>query len=281
MNSRFRLVFTSLFVLLLAASTNACAKEMAEPPAAGVRTAPASPAAVAANASAIPSADRARIVTVSMSLRVEDLPRATEAIRGRVDAAGGYVESSNLVGGDDASATMDLRVPAAQASTTRASLRAMGKVVSESETVQDVTEQRADLGARLRAAHVQEDRLLEMTKNKTGSIGDVIDAEKELARVRENIEKLEAEQRTMDGQIAMATIHLTLTTPSAAAWQTPAPSVAHAWNGGVRFTKALVVYGAMAAAAVAPTIAPLLALLALVLVVARRLRKTDEARTAP
>jgi hypothetical protein len=263
MNPRFRLFFLSLLVFLLAAST-ACAK------AAPADRAPSPGAAQSEPAPTTPSADRARIVTVTMGLRVADLDRAMDEIRRDVAASGGYVEGSNLSAGDGGSASMDLRVPADRASATRASLRKLGSVTSESETVQDVTEQRADLGARLRAARAQEDRLLEIMKNKTGSISDVLESEKELARVRENIEKLEAEQRTMEGQIAMATIHLTLATPGSAAWQTPVPSVGRAWHGGVRFAKALTVYGAMAAAAVAPTLAPVLAFLALVTVAVRR-----------
>ncbi|HEY1957288.1 MAG TPA: DUF4349 domain-containing protein [Polyangiaceae bacterium] len=250
-------------MFLLAAATGCAKMDRSEPPAANV---------AAAGPSGTPSADRAQIVTVSMTVRVSDLRDAGDKVRREIESRGGYVEGSNFVAGEDGSSSMDVRVPAAKASETRAALRAMGTLTAESETVQDVTEQRADLGARLHAARTQEDRLLDIMKNRTGSIGDLIDSEKELARVRENIEKLEAEQRTMESKIAMATIHLTLTTPSTAAWQTPGHSVAQSWHAGVRGAEAIATWLAMAVAALAPTLVPLFALFALLIVIVRRAR---------
>jgi|SRR6185312_2008923 len=263
MNARFRLFFM-VWMLFVGAATG-CAKADREPP-------PSAAAVPAPGVASTPSADRAQIVTVSMTVRVGDLREASDKVRAAVESRDGYVEGSNFVAGDDGSASMDLRVPAAKASETRAALRAMGTLTAESETVQDVTEQRADLGARLRAARTQEDRLLDIMKNHTGSIADLIDSEKELARVRENIEKLEAEQRTMESKIAMASIHLTLTTPSTAAWQTPGHSVAQAWHAGVRGAEAIGTWCAMAVAALSPTLVPVLALLALVIFLVRRAR---------
>ena len=264
MNARFRLFFVGFLAAVLALGTG-CAKASRDAPPAGTAAAVTGPGTT-------PSADRAQIVTVSMSLRVGDLLASSEKVRREIEGAGGYVEGSSFSATDDGSSTMDLRVPAAHASATRSALRAMGTVTSESETVQDVTEQRADLDARLRAARTQEDRLLDIMKNKTGSIGDVLESEKELARVRENIEKLEAEQRTMQGQIAMATIHLTLSTPGDAAWRTPGQSVLHAWHAGVRGAQVLATYTAMAVAALLPTLAPIFAILALLILALRRSR---------
>ena len=265
MNARLRSFF-AVFVFAILSLLVGCAK--AEPPGRSMDAVGATPAAPPG----APNADRARIVTVNMSLRVDELDDAIEQVRRDVESAGGYVEGSSFAAGDDGSATMDLRVPADRASATRASLRAKGHVISESETVQDVTEQRADLGARLKAARTQETRLLEIMQNKTGSIADVLEAEKEIARVRESIEKLEAEQRTMEGKIDMATIHLTLTTPSSAAWQTPGRSVAGAWHAGVRGAQAIAVWSAMAVAALAPTLVPILAAVLLLVLLFRRAR---------
>ena len=74
----------------------------------------------------------------------------------------------------------------------------------------------------------------------------------------------------MESQIAMSTIHITLTTPSSAAWQTPAQSVAGSWTAGVKAAKALAVYCAMAAAALAPTFLPLIALTLVAVAILRR-----------
>ena len=217
-----------------------------------------------------PSTDRALVVTVDTSLRVTDVNDASAKIRAEVESAGGYVASSNARGGDDAYATMELRVPSNQTAAVRKTLASFGDVTSETEKVDDVTEQRADLAARLHNARTQEARLLELMTQKTGTIAEVIDAEKELSRVRETVERLEAEQRTLESQIVLSTIRVTLTTPSSVAWQTPGQSVAGSWNAGVKGAKAIAVYGAMAVAALAPTFLPLIALALVAIAIVRR-----------
>jgi hypothetical protein len=272
MNPKPFVRFALVPALLLALSTGCARAE--PPPSQGVSVTGASNAAAPMPAAA--PASRALIVTVDMGLRVARVGDAKAKIRHEVEAAGGYVSNSNARGGDDETATMDLRVPASRTTDLRTSLRAMGDVTSESEKVDDVTEQRADLSARLHNARTQEARLLEIMQQKTGTIGDVIEAEKELSRVRETVERLEAEQRTMDGQIDMATIHLTLTTPSSVAWQTPGRSIARSFDAGLRGAEALATYGAMALAALAPTLVPVLALLSLLLLAVRRSRAKKE-----
>lgn len=245
-------------VVLLVAALAGCSRSEAPPGAAAM--APPPTLATGALAAARPSADRALIVTVNTSLRVANVNDATGRIRAEVESAGGYVASSNGQGGDNAYATMDLRVPGNQTTSLRKTLATLGDVMSEAEKVDDVTEQRADLAARLRSARTQETRLLTLMEQKAGTIGEVIEAEKELARVRDTVERLEAEQRTQESQITLSTIHVTLTTPSAAAWQTPGQSVASSWTAGVRGAKAIAVFFAMAAATVAPTMLPVMAL---------------------
>jgi hypothetical protein len=54
--------------------------------------------------------------------------------------------------------------------------------------------------------------MLALLADKTGSLADVVAVEKELARVRETIERFEAEERVLLGQIAMATVKVQLET---------------------------------------------------------------------
>jgi hypothetical protein len=222
----------------------------------------------------IPKASRALIVTVDMKLTVTDVMDASSTIRREAENEGGYVSSSSASGTrEDASASMDLRVPADKVAALRTKLTDVGEITFQSEKVDDVTEQRADLDARLHNARTEEARFLEIMQQKTGSIFDVINAEKELARVRETIELLEAQKRTLEGQIALATIHVTLTTPTTAAWQTPASSVSSAFSAGLKTAEAIAVYGAMAIAAIGPTLLPFAMLAAVLLVVVRRRRR--------
>jgi hypothetical protein len=96
--------------------------------------------------------------------------------------------------------------------------------------------------------------------------------------VRESIERLEAQQRTMNGRIDLATVNVSLTTRSTPAWQTPGTSIAHAGAAGVRGAAAFGVYAAMAFAATAPFLLPLgILVTALVMAIRGKRRRVAQA----
>lgn len=207
--------------------------------------------------------------------RVDD---ATSRIRAAVERAGGFVSDQRTSGTEgEQTAQLELRVPADKAQGIRASLGDLGEVTSSSEKVEDVTEQRADLEARLRNARVQEKRLLEIMSGKASSIAELVEAEKELSRVRENIERLEAQERVMKSKIQLATVHVTLSTKSTAAWQTPGPSLARAGKAGLRGAAAIAVYSGMSIVTVAPTLVPIAAIVLGIVLAVRRRRTPDAA----
>ena len=263
MRSSHRLPVLALSILMLAAGAGCskadrAASSHAPPPAAEAPAAGGAMGGERASAE-VPAADRALILTVDTSVRVSSVDDATAKVRAAVEKAGGYVSDANVNGdGEARSARLELRVPARGVTSLRSTLAGLGEITSDSEKVEDVTDARADLKARLANARVQEKRILALMQERAGSIAEVISAEHELARVRETIERLEAQERTMDGKIAMATVRVSLTGPAAAAaWETPGPSLARAAKNGVRGAAAIAVYGAMAFATVAPTLVPI------------------------
>ena len=68
-----------------------------------------------------------------------------------------------------------------------------------------------DTDARLKNARVMEQRLIEMLKTKTGKVSDLLQVEKELGRVREEIEKMQGELKYWDSQVQCATVTISLT----------------------------------------------------------------------
>ena len=74
----------------------------------------------------------------------------------------------------------------------------------------------------------------------------------------------------MKSKIALATIHVSLSTKSTAAWRTPGKSLTRAAKTGVEGAGALAVYAGMAFVTVAPTLLPLALLLTGIVLVARR-----------
>jgi hypothetical protein len=57
---------------------------------------------------------------------------------------------------------------------------------------------------------VMEQRLIEMLKMKTGKVSDLLQVEKELGRVREDIEKMQGELKYWDSQVQFATVTISL-----------------------------------------------------------------------
>src|SRR5207245_11155949 len=64
--------------------------------------------------------------------------------------------------------------------------------------------------ARLKNAGVMEQRLVEMLKRKSDDINDLLQVEKELGRVREQIEQMQGELKFWDSQVQIATVIISL-----------------------------------------------------------------------
>jgi chromosome segregation ATPase len=98
-------------------------------------------------------------------------------------------------------------------------------VENESQSGEEVTQQHADLVARLRNSRDTEERLRAILEQRTGKIGDVLQVEREIARVRGDIERMEAEQQALEHRVDFATVELQLTEEYKAELNPPAPSV--------------------------------------------------------
>ena len=75
---------------------------------------------------------------------------------------------------------------------------------------EDVTQQSVDLDARLVNARASEARLKTILEQRTGRLSDVLDVEREISRVRGEIERMEAERKSLDGRIQFASINVTI-----------------------------------------------------------------------
>ena len=90
-------------------------------------------------------------------------------------------------------------------------IRSLGELKNQTLGTEDVTKAYFDTDARLKNAHVMEQRLIDMLKTKTGKVSDLLQVEKELGRVREEIEKMQGELKYWDSQVQFATVTISLT----------------------------------------------------------------------
>jgi hypothetical protein len=159
--------------------------------------------------------DQKIIRSADIRIQVGDAERAADQARTIVEDMGGMVTNSSA-SEDDAgnkSMRMTLKVPSEKLDDALAKLATLGEVRQEDINSTDVTEQYVDLEARLGNAKRLEKRLLELLDNKAAKLEDVIKVEKELGRVRENIESMVARKRYFDNRVNLATVEAVLFEP--------------------------------------------------------------------
>jgi len=89
-------------------------------------------------------------------------------------------------------------------------IRGLGELKNQTLGTEDVTKAYFDTDARLKNARVMEQRLIDMLKTNTGKVSDLLQVEKELGRVREEIEKMQGELKYWDSQVQFATVTISL-----------------------------------------------------------------------
>ena len=148
--------------------------------------------------------------TVSLQLEVKDVGRAREGVEGLLRAYGGYA-ATMTVSTPEAGTRMlgaSLRVPAPQLRGMLAELKGFGKVENETQGGEEVGQQHEDLVARLSVARESEARLRGILKTRPGTVADVLEVEEEIARVRGEIEQMEAEQQGLEHRVSYATVQV-------------------------------------------------------------------------
>jgi hypothetical protein len=163
------------------------------------------------------AAARKLIRTGQMTLTVDSYPKAADEVKRIAEAHGGYLADANAQRGEAnrQHGTLTIRVDASGFDATVSALRALGTVRNEAVSTQDVSKAYTDLETRLRVKRETGDRLREILRTRTAGLSDVLAAERELARITEEIEQAEGERRFYDQQIALSTLTVALQEPSA------------------------------------------------------------------
>jgi Domain of unknown function (DUF4349)/Putative zinc-finger len=166
--------------------------------------------------------------TVSLSIVARDFEAARASLDAVLARHNGYAAGLNVANPQGAPRTLQasLRIPAPQLAAAVAELKALGRVEAEAQNGEEVTQQHADLVARLKNSRETEQRLQDVLRTRTGKVKDVLEVEREIERVRGEIEQMEAEQQTLEHRVSFATIDLKLAEEYKAELNTPAPSIA-------------------------------------------------------
>jgi len=150
--------------------------------------------------------------TASLSIVPANYEEAGPTLERLATSHGGYVQTLTTQAhtGSSRALSETLRVPVGQLSSFLTELRRLGHVEEESQSNSEVTDEYVDLRARLKNARATEQRLIELLGTRTGKLQDVLDAERELAHVRGEIERMEGQQGVLLHRVDYATVEVQL-----------------------------------------------------------------------
>ncbi|HEY8346456.1 MAG TPA: DUF4349 domain-containing protein, partial [Symbiobacteriaceae bacterium] len=183
-------------------------------------------------------------------LRVSDAEEALTRLTEAVKTAGGYVQETSQSGTRESGLQIRvvLRVPADQFRSVVDLLPTVGEVRHRREWTQDVTEEYVDLEARIAAKETHLEQLRKLYE-RSGTVQELMELEKEIARVTGELESLKGRYRALSSQVALSTITVTLTEISIGSpppaprnlWERMRRGFVTSWNGVINSMADLVV----------------------------------------
>ena len=152
------------------------------------------------------------VQTASLTILATNYDEASAAIEKLAAAHGGYVEKLDAKAqtGNARELSAALRVPTKQLDGFVAHVRKLGHVEEETRSNEEVSDQYVDLQARLKSARATEQRLIELLGTRTGKLQDVLEAERELARIRGEIESMQGQSALLVHRVNYATVQVNL-----------------------------------------------------------------------
>ncbi len=187
------------------------------------------------------------IRTGQAGVEIDSLEIAVAQVRALAQRVGGFIANTQMQLGQEQfrSAMLEIKVPAARFDELLAGLQPLGKVEFVNVSAQDVGEEFTDVSARVANGRKLEGRLIELLATRTGKLSDVLEIERELARVREEIERMEGRLRYLKAHAATSTLSLTVHEKSPIVGDQGSGGVlgeafAQAWRNFINFVAGLI-----------------------------------------
>jgi len=158
-----------------------------------------------------PKVDRDVVKTAAMTIMVANPSEAADKAAVVVENAQGRVDSRSEDAGSGtgrARTSVVLRVPAAKLDEAMRDLKALGTVERAETTTEDVTAQRVDLDARIKALQTSVDRLLAIMRDARDPDA-LIKAEDALSERQAELDSLRAQREALGDRIDYSTVNVT------------------------------------------------------------------------
>jgi hypothetical protein len=187
------------------------------------------------------------IRTGQASVQVDSLDQGIRAVRALAGRVGGYIANSSIVAGTEQthSATLEIKIPAARFDDAINGLQPIGHLESVNVSAEDVGEEYVDVAARAENGRKLEQRLIDILGTRTGKLSDVLAVERELARVREEIERQEGRMRFLRTRAAMSTLAVTVheklpVVAGTGSWAVLGEAFRQAWRNFIAFAAGVI-----------------------------------------
>lgn len=204
-----------------------------------------------------PASSRRIIYTAHIEMTVDDFSVFERNVADVISKHDGFAaeRTTDRRHGDHRDGNWVIRVPVHNYDAFLTGLDALGFAKSRSETSDDVTEAYVDLEARISNQRKLEQRMIAMVDERPGKLSELLEIERELSRVREEIERMEGRMRVLADQTSLATVHLRVS--EEATYEPPtAPTlgerVASAWGGSLASIQSFASGLLVIAVAIAP-----------------------------
>jgi hypothetical protein len=158
------------------------------------------------------SNDRKLVQNAKVDLQVKSFDEALQSISALASEGRGYVATTSSQKQENGKlrGQIVVKVLPENLDDFLAKLRKLGDLKNQTLAAEDVTKQYVDTDARLRNARLVEQRLIALLEKNAGHVSDLLQVEKELGRVREQVEQLQSELKAMDMQVQFATVTISL-----------------------------------------------------------------------
>ena len=159
------------------------------------------------------SLKRMVITTANVTLEVKNLNETYKILREIAVKGNGYITQSNMnLTEGEKTGTMTIRLPVTGYEQALEEIRKLGKVLSNEETGDDVTEEYVDLQSRIKNLRIEETTFQALMRN-VKKMQDIITIEEQLGRIRGEIEQVTGRMKFLDNQVSLSTINITYSEP--------------------------------------------------------------------
>jgi hypothetical protein len=150
------------------------------------------------------------VFNATVALAVQNFDPVPDQVNALAKRFGAYVARSQIIGsaGSPRSGHWTLRVPSERFEEFLVSARQVGDVQNLNSDSQDVTDEYYDIDARIRNKKQEETRLLDLLAKAAGRLDEVLNLERELTRVRGEVEQFEGRLRVLGSLSALGTVVL-------------------------------------------------------------------------